>query len=101
MTTGESKGRFFYKTNWFESIRITNRIESIRIANWNTLVANDRGRRVALPNSGEFTEEGWVVDLVCRRNLGLTIKKVILIIETMGRFRADLRGPKKPLFHRT
>ena len=26
---------FFYKTNLFESIRITNRIESIRIANWN------------------------------------------------------------------
>ena len=32
MTTSESKGRFFYKTNIFESIRITNRIESIRIA---------------------------------------------------------------------
>jgi len=30
MTTSESKGRFFYKTNRFESIRITNRIESIR-----------------------------------------------------------------------
>ena len=28
----------FYKTNLFESIRITNRIESIRIANWNALV---------------------------------------------------------------
>ena len=38
MTTSESKGRFFYKTNLFESIRITNRIESIRIANWNALV---------------------------------------------------------------
>jgi len=38
MTTNESKGRFFYKTNLFESIRITNRIESIRIANWNALV---------------------------------------------------------------
>jgi len=38
MTTSESKGRFFYKTNLFESIRITNRIESIRIANWNVLV---------------------------------------------------------------
>jgi len=37
MTTSESKGRFFYKTNLFESIRITNRIESIRIANWNAL----------------------------------------------------------------
>jgi len=38
MTTSESKGRFFYKTNRFESIPITNRIESIRIANWNALV---------------------------------------------------------------
>jgi len=37
MTTSESKGRFFYKTNRFESIRITNRIEYIRIANWNAL----------------------------------------------------------------
>jgi len=33
MTTSESKGRFFYKTNRFESIRTTN-----RIANWNALV---------------------------------------------------------------
>jgi len=32
MTTSESKGRFFYKTN-----RFTQRIESIRIANWNAL----------------------------------------------------------------
>ena len=38
MTTSESKGRFFYKTNRFESIGITNRIESIRIANWNALL---------------------------------------------------------------
>ena len=30
MTTSESKGRFFYKTNRFESIRITNRIDSNR-----------------------------------------------------------------------
>ena len=30
MTTIESKGRFFYKTNRFESIRITNRIDSNR-----------------------------------------------------------------------
>ena len=30
MTTSESKGRFFYKTNRFESIRITNRIYSNR-----------------------------------------------------------------------
>jgi len=30
MTTSESKGRFFYKTN---------RIESIGIANWNALVS--------------------------------------------------------------
>ena len=34
MTTSESKGRFFLQN---ESIRITNRIESIRIANWNAL----------------------------------------------------------------
>jgi len=27
MTTSGSKGRFFYKTNWFESIRITNQID--------------------------------------------------------------------------
>jgi len=27
MTTSESKGRLFYKTNRFESIRITNRID--------------------------------------------------------------------------
>jgi len=32
------KADFFYKTNRFESIRITHRIESIRIANWNALV---------------------------------------------------------------
>jgi len=38
MTTSESKGRFFYKTNRFESICITNRIESIRIANCNALM---------------------------------------------------------------
>ena len=30
MTTSESKGRFFYKTNLFESIGITNRIYSNR-----------------------------------------------------------------------
>jgi len=30
LTTRESKGRFFYKTNRFESIRITNRIDSNR-----------------------------------------------------------------------
>ena len=30
MTISESKGRFFYKTNLFESIRITNRIDSNR-----------------------------------------------------------------------
>jgi len=33
MTTSESKGRFFYKTN-----RFAQRIESIRIANWNALL---------------------------------------------------------------
>ena len=33
MTTSKSKGRFFYKTNRFELF------ESIRIANWNALVA--------------------------------------------------------------
>jgi len=32
------KADFFYKTNLFEYIRITNRIESIRIANWNAIV---------------------------------------------------------------
>jgi len=32
------KADFFYKTNRFESICITNRIESIRIANWNSLL---------------------------------------------------------------
>ena len=40
MTTSESKGRFFNKMNQFESIRITNRIESIRIANWNALLGS-------------------------------------------------------------
>jgi len=30
MTSSESKGRFFYKTNRFESIHITNRIDSNR-----------------------------------------------------------------------
>jgi len=30
MTTSESKGRFFYKTNRFESIRTPNRIASNR-----------------------------------------------------------------------
>jgi len=42
MTTSESKDRFFYKTNRFESIGITNRIESIRIANWNALTSRPR-----------------------------------------------------------
>jgi len=37
MTTSESKGRFFLLN---ESIRITNRIESIRIANWNALLGS-------------------------------------------------------------
>ena len=31
------KADFFYKTNLFESVRLTNRIEYIRIANWNAL----------------------------------------------------------------
>ena len=35
MTTSESKGRFFLQN---ESIRVTNGIESIRIANWNALL---------------------------------------------------------------
>ena len=35
MATSESKGRFFLQN---ESIRITNGIESIRIANWNALL---------------------------------------------------------------
>ena len=47
MTTSESKGRFFYKTNRFELIRITNRIESIRIANWNALDVSSAARRIA------------------------------------------------------
>jgi len=42
MTTSESKGRFFYKTNRFESICITNRIELIRYANWNALLITGR-----------------------------------------------------------
>jgi len=37
------KADFFYKTNRFESIRITNRIGSIRIANWNALEDNAIG----------------------------------------------------------
>ena len=41
MATSDSKGRFFYKTYRFESIRITNRIEYIRIANWNALLKAD------------------------------------------------------------
>ena len=45
MTTTESKGRFFYKTNRFESIRIMNRIESIRIANWNALLVTPLARQ--------------------------------------------------------
>ena len=45
MTTSESKGRFFYKTNRFESIRVANRTESIRITNWNALVVGIVQRR--------------------------------------------------------
>jgi len=41
MTTSESKGRFFYKTNQFESIRITN-----RIANRNALTGAGGGNGV-------------------------------------------------------
>jgi len=40
MTTSEWKCRLFYKANPFESIHITNRIDSIRIANWNALLHN-------------------------------------------------------------
>jgi len=40
MTTSEWKCRLFYKANQFESIHITNRIDSIRIANWNALLHN-------------------------------------------------------------
>ena len=48
MTTSESKGRFFYKTNLFELIRITNRIESIRIANWNALLTTRLPSHIAV-----------------------------------------------------
>jgi len=37
MTTSESKGRFFF-TKRIDSNRFAQRIESIRIANWNALV---------------------------------------------------------------
>ena len=47
MTTSESKGRFFYKTN---------RFESIRIANWNALVT-------ALSSSGGVTVRYVLPDL--------------------------------------
>ena len=48
MITSESKGRFFLLN---ESIRIdshneSNRLESIRIANWNALYSTDRVRAV-------------------------------------------------------
>jgi len=54
MTTSESKGRFFLQN---ESIRTTNQIESIRIANWNALV----GARVwlALETSSPWDELTW------------------------------------------
>jgi len=42
MTTSESKGRFFLLN---ESIRITNRIESIPIANWNALMLRSIGKQ--------------------------------------------------------
>ena len=45
MTTSESKGRFLLQN---ESIRITNRIESIRIANWNALLTKSLALALAL-----------------------------------------------------
>jgi len=40
MTTSESKGRFFYQTNRFESIRITNRMYSNRELECSTVHVN-------------------------------------------------------------
>jgi len=46
MTTSESKGRFFFKTNRFESIRITNRIDSNRELECSrTRLTEDNGMR--------------------------------------------------------
>jgi len=53
MTTSESKGRFFYKTN---------RFESIRIANWNALVA--AGLQV-LSSCGHNSVFFVLTDLTC------------------------------------
>ena len=41
MATSESKGRFFYKTNRFESIRITNRIDLNRELECSSLLHDD------------------------------------------------------------
>jgi len=48
------KADFFYKTYRFESIRITNRIESIRIANWNALVC-----KIGPLNAREVVPGSW------------------------------------------
>jgi len=54
MTTSESKSRFFY---------ITNRFESIRIANWNALLASG-ARNYARPR---FVVDYFVVQLTVQQ----------------------------------
>jgi len=53
----------FYKTNSFESIRIKNRVESIRIANWNALPTGPRRARgwwtSPCGGSGRPLNNGW------------------------------------------
>jgi len=69
MTTSESKGRFFLLN---ESIRITNRIESIRIANWNALLE----RPSALPNlCDSHCHRRWNEDTAFQQNRYVSWKK--------------------------
>ena len=64
MATSDTKGRFFYKTYRFESIRITNRIEYIRIANWNALALSVGSRDTRANVDGRHLLGG--VGLCCR-----------------------------------
>jgi len=55
MTTSESKGRFFNETNRFESIRITNRIDSNRELGCSSLQHCSRAAVEQRTETAEFT----------------------------------------------
>ena len=77
MATNESKGRFSYKTNRFESIRITNTIESIRIANWNAL---DHNRLASNSHRPTRRDKTVLWRRVGRCELSITCAQVVAVL---------------------